>query len=95
MTGQQLFTSKGCSGCHTLSGLPGATGVAGPNLTNVVIRPTLAGASIPMTPSNLTQWLVNPQSLKPNSKMPAVGLTQQEAQDLTAYLYSLPYNPGA
>ncbi len=91
--GRQLFTAKGCGGCHTLAGLGGATGVAGPNLTNVTLRPTLAGETLPMSPDNLTQWLLDPPALKPNTLMPRLGLSSQEAQALTAFLYSQPYNP--
>src|SRR5437764_4347307 len=38
-TGRRLVMDKGCGGCHTVGGVPGATGVAGPNLTNVALRP--------------------------------------------------------
>lgn len=91
--GQQLLISKGCGGCHTVAGVPGASGVAGPNLTNVVLRPTLAGDQIPMSPQTMERWLLDPRSVKPNTTMPSVGLSQQEAQDLTAFLFSEPYNP--
>jgi cytochrome c1 len=91
--GRRLFLAAGCGGCHTLRGLAGASGVAGPNVTNVVLRPTLAGPSIAMTPDTLTAWLLDPATLEPNSTMPAVGLSQQEARDITAFLYSQPYNP--
>jgi cytochrome c1 len=73
--------------------VPGASGVAGPNLTNVVLRPTLAGQTIPMSPQNMQRWLLDPHSLKPDTSMPNVGLSAQEAQDLTAFLFSEPYNP--
>ncbi|HLH24418.1 MAG TPA: c-type cytochrome [Chloroflexota bacterium] len=91
-TGRQLFSAKGCGGCHTLYGLAGAAGVAGPNLTNVTLRPTLAGETLPMSPDTLTRWLLDPSALKPDARMPRLGLTTQEAQDLTAFLYSQPYN---
>jgi cytochrome c1 len=90
--GRRLFVAAGCAGCHTLQGLP-ATGVAGPNLTNVVLRPTLAGEMIPMTPESLTRFLLEPAALKPGSPMPNVGLTEPEARDLAAFLYSQPHNP--
>ena len=93
-TGRQLFVSAGCAGCHTLNNLPGATGVAGPNLTNVVLRPTLAGETIPLTPDTLTHFLLDPSAVKPGSAMPSVGLTEPEARDLAAFLYSQPHNPG-
>ena len=92
--GRQLFIAAGCAGCHTLNDLPGATGVAGPNLTNVVLRPTLAGETIPMTADTLTRFLLEPSAVKPGSPMPSVGLTEQEARDVAAFLYSQPHNPG-
>jgi len=91
-TGRQLILAKGCAGCHTVGGVPGATGVAGPNLTNIALRPTLAGESIPNSPEMLEQWLLNPPAMKPGTTMPNVGLTQQEAADLTAFLESQPHN---
>jgi cytochrome c len=92
-TGRQLVLQKGCGGCHTIGGVPGATGVAGPNLTNVALRPTLAGDTIPNSASTLEQWLLDPQSLKPGTTMPKLGLSEQEARDLTAFLESQPHNP--
>jgi cytochrome c len=90
--GRRLFASTGCGGCHTIAGIPAATGIAGPNLTNVALRPTLAGESIPLTPETLRRWLLEPSSVKPTASMPSVGLTPQQAQDLTAFLFSQPYN---
>jgi cytochrome c1 len=91
--GRQLIQQKGCGGCHTVDGVPGATGVAGPNLTNVALRPTLAGESIPNSSATLEQWLLDPQSLKPGTTMPRLGLSEQEARDLTAFLESQPHSP--
>jgi len=91
--GRGYFGSKGCTGCHTLTGFTGASGVEGPTLTNMSLRPTIAGESIQNTPENLTRWIQDPQSLKPGTRMPTLGLTQQEARDLAAFLYIQPYNP--
>jgi len=84
---ERLFIQAGCGGCHTLAGVPGATVIAGPNLTNVTVRPTLAGDSAPMTRESLTRWLLDPTAVKPDARMPSVGLTLQEATDLAAYLF--------
>jgi cytochrome c len=92
-SGRRLFLAKGCGGCHTLRGVLTGTGVVGPNLTNVVLRPTLAGDTIPMSPETLTRWLLDPPALKPDTAMPRLGLAEQEARDLTAFLYSQPYTP--
>lgn len=91
--GRVLFVVAGCGGCHTLYGVQGASGVAGPPLTNIVLRPTLAGQTIPLTPEVLTLWLLEPSAIKPGTSMPDVGLTEEQARDITAYLYSLPRNP--
>jgi cytochrome c1 len=92
-SGRRLIMDKGCGGCHTVGGVPGATGITGPNLTNIALRPTLAGDTIPNSPENLTQWLLDPPSLKPGTTMPKLGLSEQEARDLVAFLESQPHNP--
>jgi cytochrome c1 len=92
-TGRRLITEKGCAGCHTVDGVPGATGVTGPNLTNVTLRLTIAGDQIPNNPDTLAQWLLNPPALKPGTTMPNLGLTPDEARDLVAFLEAQPRNP--
>ena len=97
--GRQLFadarivTPAGCASCHTIRGVPGATGIVGPNLTNVVLRPTLAGETIPNNADNLVRWIMNPPALKPGALMPNLGVSDQDARDLAAFLASQPYNP--
>jgi cytochrome c1 len=91
--GAQLMGAKGCTGCHTVEGLPGATGVTGPNLTHGTLRPTIAGESIPNSPQTLQQWLLDPPALKPGTTMPNLGLTEAEARDLVAFLESEPHTP--
>jgi cytochrome c len=92
--GRRLFVATGCGGCHTLPAIPAATGVIGPNLTNVVLRPTLAGETIEMSPDNLIRFLLDPAALKPGTSMPNLGLSEQQARDIAAYMYSQPHNPG-
>jgi cytochrome c1 len=90
--GRALIVEKGCAGCHTVAGVPSAAGVAGPVLNNVTLRPTLAG-QVPSSPENMVRWLLDPPGVKPGTTMPRLGLTEAEARDLTAFLYSQPYNP--
>ena len=33
--GRQVFLTKGCTGCHTVAGIPGAAGTLGPPLTSI------------------------------------------------------------
>lgn len=35
LDGPQVFIGKGCGGCHTIEGLPGAMGQVGPDLTRI------------------------------------------------------------
>jgi cytochrome c oxidase subunit 2 len=79
--------SNSCIACHTIQGVSG--GVLGPNLTHVGSRATIAGASLSNTPDGLARWLDDPPGVKPGSKMPKIGLTQQEIAALVAYLQSL------
>src|SRR5205085_398507 len=37
--GKEVFSTKGCVGCHTIEGLQGAVGTVGPNLTHIAGQP--------------------------------------------------------
>ena len=41
------------------------------------------------TPDNMTAWLRDPQKIVPNNAMPDVGLDEQQARDVAAYLSTL------
>jgi cytochrome c oxidase subunit 2 len=92
--GAALFVAKGCSGCHTISGLPGAAGKVGPNLTHLQARTRFAGAVFELNDRNLRRWLRNPPAMKPmnpdnNQGMPNLGLSEDEITQLIAYLETL------
>jgi cytochrome c oxidase subunit 2 len=101
--GEQLFVSKTCMACHTISGVPVALGILGPNLTNLPARTTLAAGVLENTPENLVRWLQHTQAVKPAAKMGTPGpdgayepvfagarLSDDEARQLAAYLLSAP-----
>lgn len=87
--GRALFVSKGCVACHTVQGVPGATGKVGPELTGVASRPTIAGGVLETTPDNLKRWLKNPPGVKPGTAMPNLGLSDEEVDNLVAFLLTL------
>jgi cytochrome c1 len=87
-TGQVLARGKGCGGCHEIPGVKGAHGNVGPPLTKFASRMYVGGVLL-NTPEHLHQWLLDPPSIDPKSAMPNVGLKDQEARDLAAYLYTL------
>ena len=86
--GRSLIQSYGCGTCHTIEGVPGARGRAGPNLSDYASRSMLAGI-MPNTPPLLVAWLVDPVAMEPRTAMPAMGITEAEARHIAAYLYTL------
>lgn len=87
--GEQQFTASGCIGCHTVKGNPLAQGKVGPNLTHVGSRTTIASGVLPNNADGMHRWLSDPPAVKPGSKMPNLGLNEDQVQKLTAYLESL------
>ncbi len=85
--GRALYGRLACVGCHTVRGV--SAGVLGPDLTHVGSRSTIGAGVLPNTPENLTAWLLDPAAVKPGVKMPALGLSEDEARALAAYLLSL------
>jgi cytochrome c1 len=85
--GQQLIASKPCVGCHTIPGVPGANGTVGPNLAGVASRNKIAGGAVNNSgPDDLKKWILNPPADKPGTLMPNLGLTDDEATKIVAYL---------
>jgi cytochrome c oxidase subunit 2 len=86
--GQQVFLSKQCAMCHTIRGTP-ANSRIGPDLTHLASRRTLASGAIPNTRGHLGGWVLDPQSIKPGTRMPPNQLASDELQALLDYLESL------
>lgn len=77
-----------CASCHHIPGIVGATSWVGPPLGRMARRKYIAGV-LPNTPDNMLRWLRNPLEFAPRSAMPDVGVSDQDARDIAAYLYSL------
>ncbi|HKI99831.1 MAG TPA: cytochrome c oxidase subunit II [bacterium] len=88
-TAVSLFQSKGCIGCHTIPGVPGAVGKIGPNLEHLMSRPTIAAGKLKNTPENLHKWISNPKAIKPDTLMAPLPMTPQELDTVVAYLETL------
>jgi cytochrome c len=86
--GHVAFTEYGCTACHTIPGVTGATANVGPPLSNWSVRATVAG-TLPNTPENLIRWIMFPQEIDPGNIMPNMGVPELAARDMAAYLYSL------
>ena len=86
--GQRIFETTACINCHTVAGTA-ANGRFGPDLTHLMSRDTIAAGAAKNTPENLRQWISNPDGIKPGSLMPAMQLSDQDMDALTAYLGTL------
>jgi cytochrome c len=86
--GTQLIREYGCGMCHVIPGVQRAEGTVGPPLIGWADRIYIAG-HLPNTPENLVQWIENPQAIEPGTAMPNLGVTEDEARDIAAYLYTL------
>lgn len=86
--GALLIGQHQCGSCHVIPGVAQADGMAGPPLAHFARRTMIAGL-IANTPAGLVGWLRAPQAAVPGNAMPDMGLNQQQARDVAAYLYSL------
>jgi cytochrome c oxidase subunit 2 len=77
-----------CAVCHTVRGTT-AFATAGPDLTHLMSRATIAAGTLPNNPGNLAGWIENPQGVKPGALMPDMALSAAELADLRAYLETL------
>ena len=55
---------------------------------HAIPRVYLAGV-LPNTPQNLAAFIREPQKADPRTAMPAMGVTEEQARDMTTYLYTL------
>lgn len=86
--GEIAIRHYGCGACHTIPGIPGATGIVGPPLAKMAERGYLGGI-LANTPDNMIRWLLDPPAVDPSTAMPNIGLSETDARHIAAYLYTL------
>lgn len=86
--GRQALSDYGCGACHTIPGVEDANATVGPPLDDWADRHYIAGL-LSNTPANLIRWIQYPQAIEPGTAMPNMGVTDQDARDMAAYLYEL------
>jgi cytochrome c2 len=86
--GKEAIAKYGCGACHTIPGIDNAAANVGPPLTKIAVRQYLGGHLV-NTPDNMIKWIRRPQEIDPNNAMPTLGVTEQDARDIAAYLYTL------
>jgi cytochrome c1 len=86
--GERDVSRLGCGSCHTIPGIVGAHGKVGPSLVGFASHSYVAG-DLPNQPPNLEHWIQHPHSVHPDTLMPELGVTDTQARDIAAFLYSL------
>ncbi|MEJ2370649.1 MAG: c-type cytochrome, partial [Gemmatimonadales bacterium] len=89
LAGREIFFGVGgCISCHAIRGTV-AAGIVGPDLTHVGSRSTIAAGVLENTPDNLVKWINEPHEVKPGNLMLDMGLSDEQARQVAAYLLSL------
>jgi cytochrome c oxidase subunit 2 len=86
--GREVFLVGTCAMCHSIEGTA-AGSHAGPDLTHLACRRTIAAGTLPNTRGALAGWIVDPQRIKPGVRMPPNMLKPQDLDALLTYLQSL------
>lgn len=86
--GAAVIREVGCGACHTIPGVEEASGQVGPPLTGWARRSFIAG-TLPNDPENLVRWIMHPHEVEPGTAMPPLGVTEPQARDVAAFLYTL------
>ena len=92
--GLATFLDIGCVACHAIDGVKDANGQAlvangGPNLTHFASRECFAGCILEMNDEDLRRWLDDPPAVKAGSWMRDYGLTEDQLDDMVAFLNTL------
>ncbi|HET7712148.1 MAG TPA: c-type cytochrome [Thermoanaerobaculia bacterium] len=85
--GREVIARYGCGACHEIPGLPVGRGLVGPSLERIADRSHLAGR-LENEPANLVRWIREPQKISPGTAMPNLNVSERDAKDIAAYLYT-------
>jgi cytochrome c1 len=86
--GRAAIERHGCVACHVIPGIDNPGSNVGPPLDKIATRGYIAGV-LANTPENMRRWLRDPPAVDPLTAMPDLHLSEQEASDIAAYLYTL------
>ena len=77
-SGKHLYINKyGCNSCHSIEGQGGLVG------------PELDRAGFRLNDTWIYKWIMYPQGIKKHTRMPNLGINDQDGRAITAYLNTL------
>lgn len=92
--GRRLLETKGCGSCHVMSSVEPLPSSTPPVMEARAferafkLAPDLLVTRTRMSPAKVVAWLKDPASVKPDSAMPKIALTDAEIKDITGYLFT-------
>jgi len=86
--GQAKIIEYGCVACHDLPDRRGTRPHIGPPLGGFRQREYIGGM-LENKGDNLIAFIRNPRAVVPHGAMPNLGVKEQDARDIAAYLYTL------
>ena len=86
--GLAVVRRVGCAACHRIPGVTWPEGAVGGSLSGFADRAFIAGR-LPNQPDTLVRWLRDAPSLSAEAGMPPMPISDAEARDVAAYLYTL------
>lgn len=86
--GIALMAQYQCGACHAIPGVKAADGEGGPSLERFGRRSYIAGR-LPNMPDRLVAWIIDPPALVPGTRMPVMGVSENDARHIAAALYTL------
>ncbi len=84
--GRQASLKYGCYACHVIEGIRRATGRVGPKLEDIDEQ-IYVGGVLPNSPDNMIRWIQDPKRFSPETAMPDLDVSEQDARNIAAYLY--------
>ena len=86
--GRVALAQHACRACHIIPGVTGSEVYVCRTLDDLGDRQYIGG-NLPNNQANLVRWIRAPQTIDPGTAMPAMGVSEREALDMSAYLLTL------
>ena len=86
--GRVLLSQYQCGACHAIPGVASAGGGVAQPLAAWSRRSYIAGR-VANRPDLLARWIAEPRALVPGTAMPDMGVGDEDARAMAAYLFSL------